>query len=311
MSLGLFESILFATIVAGTPLMLVALGELVTEKSGMLNLGAEGLMSIGAVAAFAASYTFESTVLGILAAMVAAMLLSMVFAFITINLMANQVATGLAVAIFGVGLSAFLGKPFEAKVLQAVPGYALPLLSEIPLLGPALFKQQWLVYVSWITLAAVAWFLGKTRAGLALKAVGESPQSAHAVGLPVIRIRYLAVMFGGAMAGLGGAFISLFHTPMWNEGMIAGKGWIALALVVFSTWRPWRVMLGAYLFGGVMISQLFFQSSSVQVEIPSQFLSALPYLATIVVLVLISSNAKMIRLNSPASLGKPFLKENS
>lgn len=311
MSINLFESILFATIVAGTPLLLVALGELVTEKSGMLNLGAEGLMSVGAVSAFAIALTMDSTVAGLVAGMVAGILLSLVYGFITIHLMANQVATGLAVAIFGVGLSAFLGKPFEAKVLDAVPRTVVPYLSDLPLIGRALFAQQWMVYASWALLVLIIWFLARTRAGLALKAVGESPASAHTVGLPVIRIRYFAVMFGGAMAGLGGGFISVFHTPMWTEGMIAGKGWIALALVVFATWRPSRVLLGAYLFGGVMISQLFFQSSEVQIEIPSQFLSALPYLATILVLVLISSNVKMIRMNSPASLGKPFLKENA
>ncbi len=311
MNMGLYESIIFATIIAGTPLLLVALGELVTEKSGMLNLGAEGLMSVGAVAAFAAAFAFESTVAGLVAGVLAGVMLSLVFAFITINLMANQVATGLAVAIFGVGLAAFLGKPLEAKVLSTVAPTAVPWLSDLPIVGQALFNQQWMVYVSWLLLAIVIWFLAGTRAGLALKAVGESPESAHAVGLPVVRVRYFAVMFGGAMAGLGGAFISVFHTPMWAEGMIAGKGWIALALVVFATWRPGRVLLGAYLFGGVMISQLFFQSSGTQVHVPSQLLSALPYLATILVLVLISSNAKMIRLNSPASLGKPFLKENS
>lgn len=311
MTLGLMESILFATIVAGTPLLLVALGELVTEKSGMLNLGAEGLMSVGAVAAFATAFTFESTLAGLVAGAVAGVLLSLVFAFITIHLMANHVATGLAVAIFGVGLAAFLGKPFEAKVLEAVAPTRVFGLVDLPLLGPALFAHQWMVYFSWAMLLLVIWFLSRTRAGLIIKAVGESPESAHAIGLPVVLVRYLAVMFGGAMAGLGGAFLSVFHTPMWTEGMIAGKGWIALALVVFATWRPTRVLLGAYLFGGVMISQLFFQSSAVQVEIPSQFLSALPYLATIFVLVLISSNVKMIRLHSPASLGKPFLKENS
>lgn len=311
MTMHLLESILFATIVAGTPLLLVALGELVTEKSGMLNLGAEGMMSVGAVAAFAMAFTVDSTAAGLVAAMVAGILLSLIYGFIAIHLMANQVATGLAVAIFGVGLSAFLGKSFEAKVLAAVPPSVIPYLSDLPLIGKALFAQQWMVYVSWLVLAMIIWFLAKTRTGLALKAVGESPEAAHAVGLPVIRIRYLSVMFGGAMAGLGGGFISVFHTPMWTEGMIAGKGWIALALVVFATWRPLRVLLGAYLFGGVMISQLFFQSSGVQIEIPSQLLSALPYLATIVVLVLISSNVKMIRMNSPASLGKPFLKENA
>jgi simple sugar transport system permease protein len=241
----------------------------------------------------------------------AGMTLALVFGIITIHLMANQVATGLAIAIFGVGLAAFLGKPYESLVLESVQPLAIPFLSELPVIGKAIFQQQSLVYGSWILFLGVAWFLYRSRAGLVLKAVGESPRSAHAVGISVFKVRYLAVLFGGAMAGLGGAFLSVFHTPMWTEGMVAGKGWIALALVVFATWRPFRVLIGAYLFGGVLISQLFVQSSTLQVNIPSQFLSALPYIATILVLVLISRNLQMIRLNSPASLGKPFLKENS
>ncbi len=309
--MDLLTSILFATVVAGTPLLLVALGELICEKSGMLNLGAEGMMSIGAVAAFVTAYTFESTVLGVASGMLAGALLSLVFAFITVHLMANQVATGLAVAIFGVGLSAFLGKPFEAKVLPSIKPTEIPLLSDLPVVGQVLFGQQWLVYMTWVIFAMVVWFLARSRGGLVLRAVGESPDSANAVGIDVIKVRYLAIVFGGVMAGLGGAFLSLFYTPMWAEGMVAGKGWIALALVVFATWRPWRVLLGAYLFGGVMISQLFVQSSPIPIKIPAQFLSALPYIATIVVLVLISRNIKMIRLNSPASLGKPFQKERS
>ena len=309
--MDLVTSILFATVVAGTPLLLVALGELICEKSGMLNLGAEGLMSVGAVTAFVMAFTFESTLLGVVSGIVAGALLSLIFAFITVHLMANQVATGLAVAIFGVGLAAFLGKPFEAKVVPSVKPIEIPFLSDIPVIGPALFSQQWIVYLTWVLFAAVVWFLAQTRGGLVLKAVGESPDAANAIGIDVIRVRYLAILFGGAMAGLGGAFLSLFHTPMWAEGMIAGKGWIALALVVFATWRAWRVLLGAYLFGGVMISQLFVQSSPMPIKIPAQFLSALPYIATIVVLVLISRNVKMIRLNSPASLGKPFQKERA
>lgn len=311
MTAELLTSILFATVIAGTPLVIVALGELVTEKSGVLNLGAEGMMSIGAVAAFAAAHASGSAWLAVPAGMLAAAALALVFGFITIHLMANQVATGLAVAIFGVGLAAFLGKPLESAVLAPTPTISLPGLADIPVLGPALFNQQALVYVSWILLAAIAWFLHRSRAGLILKAVGESAASAHAVGISVVRVRYLAVLFGGAMAGLGGAFLSVFHTPMWTENMIAGKGWIALALVVFATWRPLRVLLGAYLFGGLLITQLFVQSSTLQLEIPAQFLSALPYLSTIIVLVLISRNAHMIRLHSPAALGKPFVKENS
>jgi len=306
MSLELITAICFATVVAGTPLVLVAIGELVCEKSGMLNLGAEGMMSVGAVAAFVTAYWSGSPTLGVCVGILAGALLALIFGFITINLMANQVATGLAVAIFGVGLAAFLGKPFESRVITATPPLTLPILSDIPLVGRVLFQQQSLVYLTWVIFGLVVWFLARSRGGLVLKAVGESPTSAHAVGIAVNRVRYLAVLFGGAMAGLGGGFLSVFYTPMWTEGMIAGKGWIALALVVFATWRPWRVLLGAYLFGGVLISQLFVQSSTLQINVPAQLLSALPYLATIVVLVLISRNAQMIRINSPASLGKSF-----
>lgn len=311
MSTDLLAAILFATIIAGTPLVIVALGELITEKSGMLNLGAEGMMSVGAVTAFVTAHATGSAWLGVGAGALAGLFLALVFGLITIGLLANQVATGLAVAIFGVGLAAFLGKPYESLVLAPVPAISIPFLSEIPIIGKALFQQQSLVYLSWVLFACVFWFLYRTRVGLVLKAVGESPASAHAVGIPVLRVRYLAVLFGGAMAGVGGAFLSVFHTPMWTEGMVAGKGWIALALVVFATWRPFRVLLGAYLFGGVLISQLFVQSSGLQINLPSQLLSALPYLATIAVLVIISRNAQMIRIHSPASLGKPFFKESS
>lgn len=243
--MDLLSSILFATVVAGTPLVLVAIGELVCEKSGMLNLGAEGMMSFGAATAFAVAFVSESTLAGLAGGMLAGMLLSLIFAFITIHLMANQVATGLAVAIFGVGLAAFLGKPFEAKVLPSIDTTTIAFLSDIPVLGKALFDQQWMVYGSWVIFAGLVWFLSCSRGGLIIKAVGESPASAHAIGISVVKVRYLSVLFGGAMAGLGGAFLSLFHTPLWTEGLVAGKGWIALALVVFATWRPWRVLLGA------------------------------------------------------------------
>jgi simple sugar transport system permease protein len=209
-------------------------------------------------------------------------------------------------AIFGVGLAAFFGKSYESAPLPAVTPLRIPGLADLPLIGPALFNQQALVYVSWGLVAGTAWFLDRSRAGLVLRAVGESPSAAHAVGYPVIAIRYAAVAFGGAMAGLGGAFLSVFYTPLWSEGMVAGRGWIAPALVVFATWRPLRVMLGAYLFGGVMVSQLFVQGAGLRIEIPAQLLSALPYLATIGVLVLISRNPATIRLNSPASLGRAF-----
>jgi len=307
MDLTFFSSILFATVVAGTPLIIVALGELITEKAGVLNLGAEGIMSVGAVAAFAVTHATHSPMLGIVAGMLAGMAMSLLFGISALTLMANQVASGLALSIFGVGLAAFIGKPYESVALESVPPMVIPVLSRIPVLGPALFQQQGLVYFSWALIAAVAWFLYRSKAGLILRAVGESPVSAHSIGYGVVKIRYQAVLFGGAMAGIGGAFLSVFYTPMWVEGMVAGRGWIAIALVVFATWRPMRVMVGAYLFGGCMITQMFVQGSGVKLDIPAQFLSSLPYLATIVVLVAISRNRSTIRLNSPASLGQSFL----
>jgi len=297
-------SILVATIAAGTPLVFAALGELVTEKSGVLNLGVEGMMLVGAIAAFAATAATGSPWTGVLAGMLAGSATALIFAVLTLTLMANQVAAGLALSLFGVGLSAFVGKSYESVSLAATAPLKVPLLSDIPLIGPVLFSQQPLVYVSWAAFAGIAWFLYRSRPGLVLRAVGEAPKSAHAIGYSVISIRYLATLFGGAMAGIGGAFLSVFYTPLWVENMTAGRGWIALALVVFATWRPARVMIGAYLFGGVTVAQFFAQGEGA--AIPSQFLSMLPYLATIVVLVLISRNLNTIRLNAPVSLGKPF-----
>jgi simple sugar transport system permease protein len=296
--------ILAAAIAAGTPLVYAALGELNTEKSGVLNLGVEGMMLVGAIAGFATAATPGHLWLGVLAGMAAGAAMSALFAVLTLNLMANQVASGLALTLFGIGLSAFVGKPFESVSLTSGGPVNVPLLSQIPVLGPVLFKQHFLVYVSWALFAAVSWFLYRSRAGLVLRSVGESPDSAHAIGYPVIRIRWLATLFGGAMAGVGGAHLSEFYAPLWVEGMVAGRGWIALALVVFATWRPARVMLGAYLFGGVTIAQFFAQGAGV--EVTAQLLSALPYLATIVVLVIISRNDNTIRLNSPVSLGRSY-----
>jgi simple sugar transport system permease protein len=298
--------IIFATIVAGTPLIITALGELITEKSGVLNLGAEGIMAVGAIAAFAATHGSGNPWLGVLAGMAAGAAMSLIFGILTLTLLANQVASGLALSIFGVGLSAFIGKPYESASLPPVPPLRIPVLADIPVIGPALFNHQWLVYASWLLFAGVAWFLYRSRAGLTLRAVGESPAAAHAIGYPVIRIRYLATLFGGAMAGVGGAFLSVFHTPLWVEGMVAGRGWIALALVVFATWRPLRVLVGAYLFGGMLIAQLFVQGAGIQLDVPAQALAMLPYIATIVVLVLISRDLSKIRLNSPVSLGQPY-----
>ena len=306
MSIDLIESILFATIVAGTPLIIVALGQLIAEKSGVLNLGAEGMMAMGAIAGFAVTFHTGNPWLGVLAGMVAGALMSLLFAIVVLTLMGNQVASGLALSIFGVGLSAFVGKPYESEILETVGTLPIPLLAELPIIGGPIFNQQPLVYLSWAILAGVAWFLYKSRPGLLLRAVGESPSSAHSIGYPVIRIRYMATLFGGAMAGIGGSFLSVYYTPLWVEGMVAGRGWIAIALVVFATWRPFRVIVGAYLFGGVMVAQLFVQGSGMEINIPSQFLSSLPYLATIVVLVIISRDQNTVRLNAPVSLGQPY-----
>ncbi len=305
---GIVTSIAVATILSGTPLAIAALGELVTERAGVLNLGVEGTMSIGAVTAFAAALHTGSAPLGVLAGMAAGAAMALVFALLTLTLMANQVATGLALTIFGMGLAAFVGKPYESQSLPEIAPIHIPGLSDLPFAG-VLFGEKSLVYFSWLLCGAVAWFLYRSRAGLALRAIGESPSSAHSIGLPVRRVRYLATLFGGAMSGAAGAFLSVYYTPLWAEGMVAGRGWIALALVVFATWRPLRVLAGAYLFGGVMILQLFVQGSGLPLEIPAQLLSALPYLATIVVLVLISRNPAMIRLHSPAALGRSYRPE--
>ena len=295
---------LLTVIGASTPLLLAGLGELVTEKSGVLNLGVEGMMLIGAVAAFAAGVTTGSWILAILAGALAGMGLAFLFGVLTLSLLANQVATGLALTIFGIGLSALLGAGFVGTPYPGLPKLDLPLLSGLPVLGPLVFGHDLLVYLSVLMVGLVAWFLARTKAGLVLRAVGENQEAAHAIGYPVIAIRYLAVLFGGLMSGLGGAYLSLAYTPMWAENMTAGRGWIALALVVFSTWKPGRVLLGAYIFGGVTILQLHAQG--IGIEVPSQILSMLPYLATILVLVLISRDSARLRLNAPACLGKVF-----
>lgn len=284
--------------------MYAALGELVTEKSGVLNLGVEGMMLVGAVVAFMVAAKSGSPWLGVLAGTGAGAAVSMVFAVIALSLLANQVATGLALSLFGVGLSAFVGLDYVSVVIAGITPLAIAGLSDIPFLGPLLFGHNPLVYLSFVLFVAVHYFLYRTRAGLVLRAVGESPQSAHAIGYPVIAIRYAAVFFGGACSGLAGAFLSVAYTPLWVEGMVAGRGWIALALVVFATWKPWRVLAGAYLFGGVTLAQ--FQVQAMGSAIPAQYLSMLPYVATILVLAFISRDAVTIRLNAPASLGRPF-----
>ncbi len=303
-----FTAILVAMILSATPLLFAALGELVTEKSGVLNLGVEGMMLAGAVTGFAVAASTGSATLGILAAALAGAAVSLIFAVLTLSLLANQVATGLALTMFGIGLSALVGKPFVGMPLDRLPQLHLPILSDLPLVGPLLFSHDALVYLSVILAATVHWFLSSTRPGLVVRAVGENHDAAHALGYPVIRIRYLCVMFGGAMSGLGGAYLSLAYTPMWAENMSAGRGWIALALVVFATWKPWRVLAGAYLFGGFTIAQLHAQGLGL--SIAPEFLSMLPYLATVLVLVLISRDVTRIRLNAPACIGKLFHPDN-
>jgi simple sugar transport system permease protein len=238
------------------------------------------------------------------AGMASAAAVSLIFAVLTLTLMANQVAAGLALSLFGVGLSAFVGLDYVSVVIDGIPPLRVPGLSDLPVVGPLLFGHNPLVYGSLLLFAATQWFLYRTRAGLILRAIGESPQSAHEVGHPVVRVRYFAVMFGGACSGVAGAYLAVAYTPLWVEGMTAGRGWIALALVVFATWKPWRVLAGAYLFGGVTLAQ--FQVQALGLDVPSQFLAMLPYLATIVVLTIISRDAATIRLNAPASLGRPF-----
>jgi simple sugar transport system permease protein len=297
-------AIVVSIIAAATPLLFAALGELVTEKSGVLNLGVEGMMLLGAVASFATAIATGSFVLAIIVGALAGAVMSLVFAVLALSLLANQVATGLALTIFGVGLSALLGQSYVGTPLEAFPKLEIPGLSDLPLVGPIVFGHDFLVYLSITMVFAVSWFLYKTRWGLVVRAVGESHEAAHAIGYHVIGIRYAAVMFGGAMAGLGGAYLSLAYTPMWIENMAAGRGWIALALVVFATWRPGRVMLGAYLFGGVTMLQLHGQG--IGIDVPSQIMSMLPYVATVLVLVLISRDKIRIRLNAPADIGRVF-----
>ena len=308
MDFAIFIKILIAAVAAGTPFVYAALGELVTEKSGVLNLGVEGMMLVGAITGFIAMAKTGSLLLAVASGMTAGMLMAAIFGVLTLTLMANQVASGLALTIFGIGLSAFLGLKYTSIALPGIPELPIPLLSDIPVLGKLFFSYDILVYGSLALLAIVSWFLYKTRAGLILRGVGEAPKSAHALGYNVVRIRYIAVLFGGAMAGLGGVYLSVAYTPVWVEGMVAGRGWVSLALVVFATWRPLRVLFGAYLFGAITIAQ--FHVQGLGIDIPSQLLSMLPYLATILVLVVISRDLTAIRLNSPASLGITYHPEN-
>lgn len=290
--------------VASTPILLAAIGELVVEKSGILNLGVEGMMIIGAICGFAAAVVTGSPMIGFLCAAVGAAAVSLIFAVLTQYFLSNQVASGLALTLFGLGLSAMIGQSYVGIKPPTTYKLALPLISDIPILGPILFSHDFTVYAALVLVLGVWWFLKYTRGGLILRAVGESHDAAHALGYKVVRVRIMAIMFGGACAGLGGAALSLVRVPQWTEGMTAGSGWIALAIVVFASWKPERVLLGAYLFGGVAILQLNLQAAGV--SIPVEYLSMSPYLITIVVLVAMSANRAKSALNAPAALGRVF-----
>ncbi len=300
----LLEAIILTVITASTPLLIAAIGELVVEKSGVLNLGVEGMMIMGAAAGIAVAITTGSSVAGVVAAVAAGMALSAVFAFLALGLAANQVASGLALTIVGLGLSGVIGAPFVGVQRAGIGKIDVPILSDIPFLGRILFEQDPFVYVSIALTAGVAWFLTRTRAGLVLRACGENHGSAHALGHNVLKVRFLAILFGGACAGLAGAYLSLVYTPFWTSGMTAGRGWIALAIVVFASWLPWRAAIGAYLFGGLTILQLHAQSAGV--ALPPQLLAALPYILTIAVLVMIMRLRKG-GAAGPASLGTSFV----
>ncbi len=357
---GISPVLLFASIIAAAqPLMFAAIGEMVVEKSGVLNLGVEGMMIIGAVAGFATAVSTTSPLLGVVAAALAGAALAMIFGILTQVLLANQVATGLALTLFGLGLAALVGQPFSGIKPPDFPEVDLIFLSDAPIIGPLFFGHDLMVYFGLILVTLTWAFLTFTRTGLTLRAVGEDHDAAHALGYNVIAIRLAAIAFGGAMAGMGGAYLSLIRVPQWSEGMTAGAGWIALAIVVFGTWRPWRVMLGAYLFGGVTILQLNMQAASITplwlivlglflaavqvtvnslrnpgpvdrwmvglwavtvamgsiaqtypISIPTQYLSMAPYLATILVLVVMSADKLRTNLNAPAALGRVFQRSN-
>ncbi|WP_394180295.1 ABC transporter permease [Marinomonas posidonica] len=304
MDADLITQILFAAIKTGTPLLFIALGEVICEKSGILNLGQEGMMLMGAVLGFLAAYTTGSMGLGVLAAMIMGAFMSLIFAVLVLQLGANQVATGLALTIFGTGLSAFVGSGVVGQTIQGFAPIDIPLLSEIPYLGEILFKHDILVYLSFAIAIALYFVVNKTRIGLTLKAVGENPNAANAIGIKVLQVRYLAIMFGGAMAGIAGAYMSLVYTPMWVENMTSGRGWIALALVVFASWRIGRIMLGAYLFGLASIMHLVLQGLGWSIS--PNLLAMLPYVATVIVMVIISADHFKEKLLAPRSLGKPF-----
>ena len=297
-------ALLLTVLATSIPLLLAANGELIAERSGVLNLGVEGMMLMGAVAALGATLYTGNAYTGIMAGAIAGALTATIFAFFAVSMMTNQVATGLALTIFATGFSGLAGAPLVGKTAESLPKINIPGLEHIPLIGELFFQQDILLYLAFALILATSLFLKKTRAGMILRAVGDNHDSAHALGYNVIRVRWLAVTFGGMCAGLGGAYIPLVLTPHWSEGMTAGRGWIALALVVFASWIPYRIVVGALIFGGITIMQLAGQARGW--TIPSQVLSMLPYLATIFALVLMSIRSSSSYLTVPACIGKPF-----
>ena len=305
MNESLFINIIIGISIASTPLIFAAIGELLVERSGVLNLGVEGMMIVGALMGFVVQFHTGSPYLAVLAALFGGMAIASIFAFLTQYLLTNQVATGLALTLFGLGFSAFVGRGYTEETIQLITSFEIPFLSNIPFIGPLLFSLNPLVYLAFFTVYLVWWFLFKTKQGLILRAIGDNHDAAHAIGHNVVRYRVIAILFGGAMAGIGGACLSLVQVPIWGEDMTAGRGWIALGLVVFASWLPFRVVLGALLFGGITILQLHAQGFNIRIS--AQYLSMLPYLATIIILV-----ALRIRLKNktnrtvPNCLGRIF-----
>ena len=305
--LNFFGMLIGAIMASSVPLILAASGELITERSGVLNLGVEGMMIVGAISGFALMVLTDNLFLAVIGSMLSGLIISSIFGFLTQTLFTNHVASGLALTIFGIGISAMIGKNFVG-----IPGKDFPLLlvnlrESIPFLGPILFGHSIILYVAFALPFATNFFLKKTKLGLIVRAVGDSPVSASNQGINVTLVRYSCILYGGAMCGLAGAYLSLIYTPQWIENMTAGRGWIALALVVFATWSPLKVLAGAIIFGGVTIMQLHLQA--IGLRIPVQLLSALPYIMTIIVLVVISRDSRKIKLNTPTSLGQIFYKE--
>ncbi|SCY81408.1 ABC transporter permease [Microvirga guangxiensis] len=300
----IFEAILLTIVTASTPLLIAALGELVTERAGVLNLGVEGMMAMGAACSFAAAVSFDSTLLGVAAGILAGAFMAALFALVVLGFAANQVGSGLALTIFGLGLSGLIGAPFVGARRDPIPHVDVPILSDIPYIGRLFFEQDLFVYASFALTILIAVYLTRTRSGLTLRSIGENHTSANALGLPVLRTRFLAILFGGACAGLAGAYLALVYTRFWSPGMTAGRGWIALALVVFAAWRPGWLLIGAYIFGAATVLQLHAQAA--QFGVPSQVLSAVPYLATIIALLLLSLRHGRA-IGAPGSLGTPFV----